>query len=80
MYDRDEIIKTIETLNELMNKLSAFQKGNLLRGAILPSNEYIDDLIKRLHISIELLKQNETVRTFLLEDISLSPDWVADIR
>ena len=57
MPDIEEMVLALAGLEELEGKLQAYMKGNIVRGAILPSDEHIEDICVSLNTALQVIEK-----------------------
>ena len=57
MPDIEEMVLASMNLTELETKFQAYIKGEIVRGAVLPSNEYIEDVCISWGTALQVLQK-----------------------
>ena len=57
MPDIEEMVMAIASLEELEAKLQAYLKGTLVRGAVLSSDEVIEDVSVSLNTALQIIRK-----------------------
>ena len=57
MPDIEEMVLALTSLGELEEKFQAYMKGTIVRGAVLPSDEYIEDICVSLNTALQVIEK-----------------------